>query len=39
VDLLGHASQKNIGNVLAEIEEHCEFLKIMGSYPRDDQPH
>lgn len=39
VDLLGHNSEPNIQSVLAEVQAHCEFLKIMGSYPRDDQPH
>lgn len=39
VDLLGHASDKRVARVLKETEEHCEFMKLMGSYPRDDQPH
>jgi chorismate mutase / prephenate dehydratase len=38
VDLEGHASEERIANVLGEIEEHCEFMRVMGSYPRNDQP-
>ncbi len=38
VDLEGHASEERIKKVLAEIEEHCEFMRVMGSYPRNDQP-
>jgi len=39
VDLLGHVSDRPIAKVLKEVENHCEFLKVMGSYPRDDRPH
>jgi len=33
VDLLGHRSQKGIQKALAELEEKCKFLKVLGSYP------
>ena len=39
VDLLGHSSDAKIKKVFDEIHEHCEFLKVMGSYPRDDRAH
>lgn len=39
VDLQGHASDPTIASVLHEIEEHCEFMKVMGSYPKNDKPH
>jgi len=39
VDLLGHASDEKVASVLKEVGKHCEFLKVMGSYPRNDQPH
>lgn len=39
VDLLGHQEEERIAAVLEDIQQHCEFMKIMGSYPRDDQPH
>ncbi len=33
VDLLGHVKDKNVAKALAELEEKCKFLKILGSYP------
>jgi len=33
VDLLGHRAQKGIQQALAELEEKCKFLKVLGSYP------
>jgi chorismate mutase/prephenate dehydratase len=34
VDFLGHCDDKNIRNALKELEKHCVFVKILGSYPR-----
>ncbi|OGV63761.1 MAG: prephenate dehydratase [Lentisphaerae bacterium RIFOXYB12_FULL_65_16] len=34
VDFLGHVSEKRVQEVLAELGEHCQFVKIVGSYPR-----
>ncbi|NQU44068.1 prephenate dehydratase [bacterium] len=39
VDLLGHLDDPTISRVVHDVEEHCEFMKIMGSYPRNDRPH
>lgn len=36
VDLLGHASTPRVKKVLNELETKCNFLKILGSYPRDE---
>ncbi|MGE5279405.1 MAG: prephenate dehydratase, partial [Deltaproteobacteria bacterium] len=33
VDFLGHRSEKRVGKALAELEEKCKFLKVLGSYP------
>jgi len=38
VDLQGHRAEPTVAKVLKEIEEHCEFMKVMGSYPRNDKP-
>ena len=33
VDILGHESEQLVLDALAELERHCSFLKILGSYP------
>jgi len=33
VDFDGHRETENVRNVLAEVRERCQFLKILGSYP------
>jgi len=33
MDLLGHRSEKRVQKALAELEEKCKFLKVLGSYP------
>jgi chorismate mutase/prephenate dehydratase len=38
VDLQGHRADPKVAEVLKEIQEHCEFMKVMGSYPRNDKP-
>ena len=36
VDFIGHESNENITKVLSEIKNSTSFLKIIGSYPRQD---
>ncbi|MCX5687779.1 MAG: prephenate dehydratase [Candidatus Omnitrophica bacterium] len=33
VDMTGHCENKNVQKALSELEKHCSFLKILGSYP------
>jgi chorismate mutase/prephenate dehydratase len=33
VDIDGHASEPTVAQALADIERHCTFLKILGTYP------
>ncbi len=33
VDLVGHERDKKIKKALAELEDKCKFLKVLGSYP------
>ena len=33
VDMIGHWENQNVKNALGELEKHCSFLKILGSYP------
>ena len=33
VDLEGHAEDKKVDEALREMEKHCVFLKVLGSYP------
>ncbi len=33
VDFSGHRTQKNIVKALQELEKHCSYLNILGSYP------
>ncbi len=33
VDMTGHCENKNVKKALSELEKHCSFLKILGSYP------
>jgi len=34
LDFLGHKDDENVREALAELEEKCFFLKILGSYPK-----
>jgi len=34
VDIEGHCEDKNVKNVLAELNKRCVYLKILGSYPK-----
>lgn len=38
VDLEGHADDGRLGESLREMEEHCVFMKRLGSYPRGGAP-
>ena len=33
VDMTGHCENQNVKKALNELEKHCSFLKILGSYP------
>ncbi len=33
VDLAGHRSERKVEAALRELEEHCNFVKVLGSYP------
>lgn len=33
MDIDGHRSHRNIQNALGAMEEHCTFMKVLGSYP------
>jgi len=35
IDLEGHFEDKSVKKALAELEDHCHTLKILGSYPRE----
>ena len=34
VDCLGHVDDPNVKDVLEKLARHCQFVKILGSYPR-----
>ena len=38
VDFLGHVSDPAIRQALDELGEHCQYVKILGSYPRAGEP-
>jgi len=38
VDLEGHCQDKTVGDAVRALSESCLFLKILGSYPRADDP-
>jgi chorismate mutase / prephenate dehydratase len=38
VDIEGHKNDKKVAHALHEMERHCVFLKILGSYPRGYMP-
>jgi chorismate mutase/prephenate dehydratase len=33
VEIEGHFSEKNVANAIKDMEEYCEFVKVLGSYP------
>ena len=34
VDVLGHCTDEKLVTAIEELETHCSFIKILGSYPR-----
>jgi len=34
VDVDGHAGEPKLAEALAELEKHCTFLKVLGTYPK-----
>ncbi|MGC8744400.1 MAG: prephenate dehydratase [Verrucomicrobiia bacterium] len=36
VDCDGHTRDKNVARAIAELQKHCNFVKILGSYPNTD---
>ncbi len=36
VDVLGHCEDEPVARALAELEKHCSFVKILGSYPNSE---
>ena len=34
VDIDGHASEDKVKEAIAELEKHCSFVKILGTYPK-----
>jgi len=36
IDFLGHIEDKNVKSALKELNRHCAFLKVLGSYPREE---
>lgn len=37
VDVLGHCDDAKLVTALKELEQHCSFMKILGSYPNTDE--
>ncbi len=37
IDLEGHIEDKKVNKALGDVEKHCLFLKVLGSYPRTDE--
>lgn len=35
VDMLGHHEEKNVKQAISELEDMCQFVKVLGSYPRN----
>ncbi len=38
IDFVGHVSEPRVKAMLEELSEHCQFIKILGSYPRAGEP-
>jgi chorismate mutase/prephenate dehydratase len=34
LDMEGHAADENVRLALEEMKDYCQFLKVLGSYPR-----
>lgn len=37
VDVLGHRDDEKLSKAISELSEHCQFIRILGSYPRADK--
>ncbi len=37
VDCDGHFQEKRLAKVIGELKEHCNFVKVLGSFPQDDK--
>ena len=38
VDIEGHEKDENVSEALGEMNQHCVFIKLLGSYPAGDEP-
>jgi chorismate mutase/prephenate dehydratase len=36
VDCDGHINDRQVAKALAQLEQHCNFVKVLGSYPNTD---
>jgi chorismate mutase / prephenate dehydratase len=36
VDVEGHGDEEQVKSAISELEKHCTFVKVLGSYPRTD---
>jgi chorismate mutase/prephenate dehydratase len=36
VDIDGHEKDRRVARALAQLREHCVFVKVLGSYPNTD---
>ena len=34
LDMVGHVEDQKIAAALEELKAHCQFLKVLGSYPK-----
>ena len=34
IDLVGHRGEENVAEALKTLSESCQFMKVLGSYPR-----
>jgi chorismate mutase/prephenate dehydratase len=34
LDIEGHIGEKSVADAVAELKDYCQFLKVLGSYPR-----
>jgi chorismate mutase/prephenate dehydratase len=34
LDLVGHVSDQNVRTAIEELKGYCQFVKLLGSYPR-----
>jgi len=34
LDMEGHVAEEKVRDAVEELKEYCQFLKVLGSYPR-----